>query len=337
MDNSMARLRAYQISQFFSPDNRPTQQECDEFAERVTEQKSAPTLVQGGSSYTVVAGDFVLQFRAPNAGLDLEFLGYIEQTYQGFMPIHSDLGMFKGLWVYKMRNVGGVSFYLARDSLYANDCLLLRQTIKDFARFFASAWHNTPKTLPLPDRHLLLSKYTTQLSLLSSGLPTRFHPILNRLVPRLPDILSDDWPLVPNHIDLLENSIHADPTTGRLTGICDWADTEISPFGMSVGGVENILGIPKCGDNGENRRTDHVYHDNHRELRRLFYDELYGVMGSVSERDRERVETARLVGLFLGSAWRYDGDGKQLPAGEGDYSLQYVEDVLMGSCEGYDG
>ncbi|KAK4141392.1 uncharacterized protein C8A04DRAFT_14139 [Dichotomopilus funicola] len=333
MDNSMARLRAYQISQFFSPDDRPTQQECDEFAEHATGQKSTPTLVQGGSSYTVVTGNFVIQFRAPNAGLDLEFLRHVEQAYQGFMPSHSDLGRFKGLWVYKMRNVGGVSFYLARDSLYANGCLLLLQTISDFARFFASPWHNTPKTTPLPDRHLLLTKYTTQLSHLSSGFPARFHPILNRLIPRLPDILSEDWPLVSNHIDLLENNIHADPATGKLTGICDWADAEIRPFGMSLGGVENILGIPKWVK--ETGRTDHVYHANHRELRGLFYQELYEAMGDVLDRDRERVETARLVGLFLGNAWRYDGDGKQLPAGEEEHGLQYVDAVLRGTCDGY--
>lgn len=134
MDGTISRLTAYQISQFFSLDDRPTQQECNDFAERVTGQKSTPTLVQGGSSYTVVSGDVVIQSRAPNAGLDLEFLEHVEQAYDEFMPSHSDLGVFKRLFVYKMRNVGGVSFYLARDRLYANGCLLLRQTIADFAR-----------------------------------------------------------------------------------------------------------------------------------------------------------------------------------------------------------
>lgn len=187
--------------------------------------------------------------------------------------------------------------------------------------------------MPLPDRRLLLSKYTAQLSQLASGLPDRFRSILDQLIPRLPDIFSPDWPLVPNHTDLLENNIRADPTTGKLTGICDWADTEISPFGMSLGGVENILGIPKWIK--KSGRTDHVYHANHRELRELFYGELYGAMGEVSDGDKERVEEARLVGLFLSNAWRYDEDENQLPAGEDDHGLQYLDAVLRGTCDGY--
>jgi hypothetical protein len=122
----------------------------------------------------------------------------------------------------------------------------------------------------VPDRQSLYSKYSSQLTQLSTGLPQRFRPVLNRLIPRLPYILATDWPLVPNHIDLLENNMHVDPSTGKFMGMCDWAGTEASPFGMSLGGVENILGIP--------RENYHDYHANHRELRELFYGELYRIV-----------------------------------------------------------
>ena len=36
--------------------------------------------------------------------------------------------------------------------------------------------------------------------------------------------------MVPNHIDLTENNVHVDLDTGKITGVCDWGDTEISPF-----------------------------------------------------------------------------------------------------------
>lgn len=68
--------------------------------------------------------------------------------------------------------------------------------------------------------------------------------MLDRLLPRLPYLLPVDWSLVPNHIDLLENNIHVERGMGTLKGICDWAEVEISPFGMSLGAVENMLGMP---------------------------------------------------------------------------------------------
>ncbi|KAK3303083.1 uncharacterized protein B0T15DRAFT_486588 [Chaetomium strumarium] len=323
MESVIAALTASQISRFFSA-NGP---------ERIIEQPAIPAPVQGGTNYTVIAGEYVVQFRAPNAVLNLEFLGHVEKAYHCFMPCHSDSGTFGELFVYKMRNVGGVSLYLARDSLYRNGCFLLQQTVMDFTRFFASAWQKTPKAIPVSDRRLLHCKYMTQHSQLSAGLPERFRPMLNRLLPRLQYITAVEWPLVPNHIDLLENNIHVDPSTGKLTGVCDWAGTEVSPFGMSLGAVENMLGIPKL--DRESGRTDHVYHANHRELSDLFYDELYSAMGSVSDRDKECIEDAILVGLFLTNAWRYDGAGNQLPAGEEEHGLQHLDAVLRATSDGY--
>jgi hypothetical protein len=187
--------------------------------------------------------------------------------------------------------------------------------------------------LALPDRHFLHCKYTTRLSQLAAGLPERFRPLVKRLIPRLRDITSVEWLLVPNHIDLLENNIHVDPSTGRLAGICDWAGTEISPFGMSLGAVENMLGIPKW--DRESGRAHHVYHANHRELRDLFYDELYRAMGSVTDRDKERIEDARLVGLFLTNACVYDRAGNLRPTGEGDHGLQHLDAALQATCDGF--
>ena len=181
----------------------------------------------------------------------------------------------------------------------------------------------------MPDRQSLHSKYSSQLKQLSKGLPQRFRPVLSRLIPRLPYILAVDWPLVPNHIDLLENNIHVDPGTGEFMGMCDWAGTEVSPFGMSLGGVENILGIA--------RKNYHEYHANHHELRKLFYDELCRAMGPspISAGDRERLADARLVGLFLTNGWRYDEDGTRLPAGEAEPSLCHLDSVLRATYDEY--
>ncbi|KAL1852025.1 hypothetical protein VTK73DRAFT_9320 [Phialemonium thermophilum] len=314
MESSIATLASYQIRAFFSESGRPTQRECDQEAEDLMGGRPTPTRVQGGSSYTVAAGDHVVQFRAEDAALDLAFLAHVETAYDGFVSWHRDLGTLKNVHVYKMRKVGGVSMYLARDRLYANECRLLRRTLADFARyltlapsrlaFFASEWHKTPSALPVSDRPSLHAEYAARLTQLAAGLPQRFRPVLSRLVPRLPALLAVDWPLVPPDVDLLENNIHVDPATGELMGVCDWAGAE--------------------------------YHANHHELRELFYDELYRAMGPgpVSAADRGRVADARLVGLFLTNGWHYE-DGTRLPAGEGEPSLCHLDSVLRATCDGY--
>lgn len=190
--------------------------------------------------------------------------------------------------------------------------------------------------MSVPDRTSLNTKYTSDLSQLSAGLPERFRPIVNRLLARLPYILTDDWPLVPNHADLVENNIHADPTTGKLSGVCDWAKATISPFGMPLAEVENMLGIHTMID--AKRGLGHiVYYANHQELRSLFYNDLYGAMGSVSDENKKRIEDIAMIGLFLTYGCQYDEANQMLPANEEDIGLQHIDAVLRATCDGYVG
>lgn len=45
------------------------------------------------------------------------------------------------------------------------------------------------------------------------------------------------------HDDLVENNFHLDEVTGHVTGIVDWANPMIAPFGFSLGGLETVLGV----------------------------------------------------------------------------------------------
>lgn len=134
MEASISRLSKKQISDFFSKTSHPTQQECDAEAERIAGTPVHPTTVQGGSSYTVVGGELVVQFRHIDRGLDLQLLECVERAYAGFTPRHRSGGTVGNLPVYVMDDLGGVSMYLARDQLHLNNCLLLRQTMQDYAK-----------------------------------------------------------------------------------------------------------------------------------------------------------------------------------------------------------
>jgi Phosphotransferase enzyme family len=175
--------------------------------------------------------------------------------------------------------------------------------------------------MPCPSRASLLSKYSSELSQLQRGLPVRFRPTLDYLISMLPRLLADDWPLVPNHTDLLENNIHVSTETGRIAGICDWKDTDIGPFGMSLGGLETMLGTLT-------RSRGWCYHVKQQELRDLFWETLYQAMGNVSEEQRKLIEVARLVGLFLANGFEWK-DGAKVPASEECEELRYLEAVTL--------
>ncbi|KAJ8689859.1 hypothetical protein PTI98_012719 [Pleurotus ostreatus] len=322
MEALISDLSHYQISEFFSDNAPATQLQCNQEAERVAGAPASPSAVQGGTSYTVVAGDSVVQFRGAASALNLELLGYVEAAYPDFVPHHQRAGKLGDLDVYLMDNIGGISMYLAREELYRNNFQLLHQTLHDYARFFASAWHNTPANMPSPDRVVLLDNYSSQLVQLAAGLPSRFRQTLDSLIARLPGLFDKDWPMVPNHTDLLENNLHVDPGTGRLVGVCDWKDAQISPFGMSLGGLETMLGMDRV-------RKGWCYHANHEALRSVFWEAFNQAMGET--RVDDRVEVARLVGIFLAHGWEYNEADEKVVVGEGSYGFMYLDAAVLGN------
>jgi hypothetical protein len=173
-------------------------------------------------------------------------------------------------------------------------------------------------------RALLLTEYASQLTALSRGLPARFRPPLEWILTRLPALLAADWPLVPTHTDLLENNIHVDPRTGALVGVCDWRDAALSPFGMALGGLETMLGVNRV-DGGW------CYHPNERALRALFWEAFYQAMGNGNNTADERIEVARLAGVFLENGWQWDEEGHRVPLREGARDLVYLDKVVLGT------
>ncbi|KAF7760372.1 hypothetical protein Agabi119p4_11048 [Agaricus bisporus var. burnettii] len=146
--------------------------------------------------------------------------------------------------------------------------------------------------------------------------------LLKYTVKDFASLLAANWPLVPNHTDLLENNIHVSKETGHLMGICDWKDTTIGPFGMSLGGLETMLG----------KRTmskGWCYHSKQQELRDMFWETLYQTMGGVSEEQKTLIDVARLVGLFLDNGFEWNLDEVKVPASEGNDDLCYLEAVTL--------
>ena len=56
------------------------------------------------------------------------------------------------------------------------------------------------------------------------------------------------------------------------------------------------------------------YHTSQQELRDLFWESFYQAMGKASEEQKELIEVARLVGLFLDNGFEWNDAGIKVPA-----------------------
>ncbi|CAH0023443.1 unnamed protein product, partial [Clonostachys rhizophaga] len=161
------------------------------------------------------------------------------------------------------------------------------RTVEEFARFFASAWNNGPAIQQPPG---LLDEYYSILDQVPHGLPEQLQSKLDEVRKGLPLIFRPGYPMALQHDDLLGNNIYVDEAIGRITGIVDWSDGIIAPFGVSLSSLEAILGVQTL--------TSWHFHPNHLSLRERFWETFYGEIGNSSGEGRRSIEIARLFGLF---------------------------------------
>lgn len=162
-------------------------------------------------------------------------------------------------------------------------------------RFFASAWINR-LTVEAPSG--LQAEYEAILDTLFFELPDSLRPTINKVRENLSLLFRPDFPMVLQHDDVLENNFHVEEATGHITGIVDWANAKVAPYGISLGGLEIVLGIQT--------NTDWYFHPSHVRLRQQFWNTFDSEIGEVSDLDRRSMEIARLMGLLRthGIEWK---------------------------------
>ncbi|KPM42263.1 hypothetical protein AK830_g4295 [Neonectria ditissima] len=234
-------LSQAQISDFFSSNASGTRDQCSDLAAELLGGPVSATPIQGGNSYTVERKEVckVVQFRSSQ--LDMARLGLVQQVYLDFVPrcvYHGSLGF---LHVYVWNRVPGPAFCRVRRQMIALDIGVdqrLRQTVQDFAsiiRFFALAWIKRPTLEPLPLG--LQEEYAAILDNISLTLPDSLRPTIDMVRQNLHPLFRPDFPIALQHGDILENNIHVEEATGHITGVVDWSDAFLAPFGLSLGGI----------------------------------------------------------------------------------------------------
>lgn len=160
----------------------------------------------------------------------------------------------------------------------------------------------------------------TDLNLLARTLPSRFsQPILD-LVGSL-DPIFKSLPTVLTHGDFFEMNILVDARSGHLTGVIDWAEAEVLPFGFGLGALENFLGyMDKQGWN---------YFDQHEDLKALFWNAFYADVGEDVRVLQSTIDLAARVSILLRRGFRWDEKMQRRVVEEGNSGVRYLDALFL--------
>ncbi|KAK3945302.1 hypothetical protein QBC46DRAFT_360408 [Diplogelasinospora grovesii] len=265
-----------EIGQFFSQASA-TRAECDDLARTTFGGLVEPVSVQGATSYTVVVGlnrEKIVQFRNMDAQLDMRMLDLARQVHGDVVP--------RQLAIYEMDRLPGDNYAMVRTSLAE----------EPQSHFFAQAWRR-PVALDQCALSAIATEFSSRLDDVSSSsvLAARFGPALDEVREHLPTLVSGDFPLALTHSDLNELNILVDGGSGIITGVIDWTDAGIQPFGLTLYVLEKFI--------GSMGRDGWVYLGNAGALRDEFWRAFAHYAGQVSHSQMKSIQVARKAGYLL--------------------------------------
>ncbi|KAJ5746119.1 hypothetical protein N7520_011301 [Penicillium odoratum] len=308
------------IDNLFSSNTTVTRHEYDEFAISRAGGVSTALQMQGVCSYTVTAGPNkfkLIQFREENSTIGVGNVSLGKIVHPEFVASCKYLGTMgdsRPLYIYEMDKLPGTSHNMA--GISPDDMFRLRNTIKN--KFFAQSWYNDQWPC-LYETDILLMEFETNFDLLARDLPSRFTPHLERVRMVLPSLFSRALPIVLSHRDLNMMNLLTNSVTGLITGIVDWAESRVLPFGFALYGLENHFGwMDSEGCH---------YYDRHRERERVFWETFREEAHNFSDTDMYLVRAARMAGLFYQYGFDFDIKGvvRGVPVEQSDSSFAYFD------------
>ncbi|KAF2459212.1 hypothetical protein BDY21DRAFT_301259 [Lineolata rhizophorae] len=317
------------ISDFFTSHTKATQEECDKRAASFLSAPVTPVSIQGAFSYTVVGGSPVrlVQFRTSESDINVDFVHLARSIHGGVVAStvhHGYIGHSQPLSVYVIEKLPGITYMEScltngvTASLSPEQSQRQKNTVVDFARFFAASW----KALQPMDARSVQDTFTSKLQLLAQNLPSRFSSSVYELNNKLTLLFSEGYPAVLTHGDLCEMNFLVDSETGHLTGVIDWAEAGILPFGCALWGLENILGF----------MDTHGWHyfDSYQVLEDLFWQTFKDVVGEPLDEKWRAINVARRIGILFRYGFRWDKVSQQRIIIEDDPGMKYLDAFIIG-------
>ena len=284
---------------------------------------------QGGCSYTMKFNSsdsgkddtekdttFVVQIRPARFALSLKVASKAREWYADLAPLTTKLFEFVdkkngNFAVYRVSYVPGMRL----DQLQSKSSALgtgmatkLHNVLDDLAVFHFGAWalgrrlEQSDQGLSCDGRvGLTLSWRLEKLAkeLPSSLLRSKARKVHQQVESGMLKIL----PVVFTHGDLLPSNILVDEARWKINGLIDWAESEHLPFGISLYGIEYLLGHYSHGS----LRPSFIFLDCAGRLRTYFWEKLVCSIPELrGQRYREAVLLARDVGILLWTGFAWD-------------------------------
>ena len=187
----------------------------------------------------------------------------------------------------------------------------------DSFRFFSQSWHN-PINVCSQERSICQNQVMQSLDILSLSLPSRYTDTILRLTRDAGQLFTEHYPFTLTHDDLGETNLLVDPSTGHITGVIDWIDAKIRPFGFDLWGLQNILG--RMDQDGWHFSQDHKADEE------LFWSSFENyVRDSSFYAVRRRIELARYIGIVLRYGFRWSEESSLIPVERNDSRLLYLD------------
>jgi len=113
-------------------------------------------------------------------------------------------------------------------------------------------------------------------------------------------------------------NVLVNPETGNITGVVDWAEAKVLPFGFALYGVEHLFGWMDS--------KGWHYYDHYRELENLFWRTFQKGARNFSDADLHLVSATRMAGIFYHYGFKFDLQGAvQGVRTEQDHSIDYLD------------
>lgn len=137
------------------------------------------------------------------------------------------------------------------------------------------------------------------------------------------------------HGDLGDCNLIVDEATFHLTGVVDWAEAEICPFGVNLYSLQSLTGKLHL-QNGWTR------YDDHDDLWHVFWKTLRDEVGGLTDKSMEAIQLARIMGLLLSKGFTncLANEPEPVPIGDdepGRYSMLSLDGFLVNPATRFEG
>lgn len=169
--------------------------------------------------------------------------------------------------------------------------------------------------------------------MLLDALPVRLHHIIRKCIDALDAIFS--LPMVLLHQDFCDCNILVNEVTCHLAGVIDWAEAEISPFGLNLHCVQSLTGKLHLRDGW-------VRYDDYDSLNNVFWKTFIDEVGGLTKERIETIRLARITGLLLSSGFtsRLANEPEPVPIGDderGRYNMLSLDGFLINPATKFEG